>query len=95
MSERQKTTAEPIVDNDRVRITRYTWGPGAETGWHKHPYDYVIVPYRDCKVRVETAIDSFEAGMFRDQPYFREKGVEHNVISIETEDFALIEIEIK
>ncbi len=95
MTQRGKTTAEPIVDNARVRVTRYTWGPGAETGWHKHPYDYVIVPYRDCRVRVENIEGTVEASMFRDQPYFREKGVEHNVISIEAEAFALIEIEIK
>lgn len=86
---------ETIVDNDRIRMTRITWAPGAETGWHTHPHDYVIVPYVDCRVRVETAEKAFEAEMQRDAPYFREKGVTHNVISLEDVPFSLIEIEIK
>lgn len=95
MSTRAKTTAATIVDNERVRVTCFTWAPGAETGWHRHAHDYVIVPYRDCSVRVEMDGTTVEATMFREQPYFREKGVEHNVISLEAEPFSLIEIEIK
>ena len=26
------------VDDERVRITRYDFAPGAETGWHRHQY---------------------------------------------------------
>lgn len=95
METRQKTVATVIADNERVRITRFTWAPGAETGWHTHAHDYVIVPYQDCRVRVEAAGGSFEATMMRDQPYFREKGVTHNVTSTEDQPFSLIEIEIK
>ncbi len=95
MTARETATLDTLVDNDRVRMTRITWTPGAETGWHTHPHDYVIVPYVDCRVRVETADGTFEAGMQRDAPYFREKGVTHNVISLEATPFSLIEIEIK
>ena len=95
MDTRPKTTGELIVDNARVRITRFTWPPGAETGWHRHEYDYVIVPYEDCRVRVESAGGVIDAAMQRDAPYFRDKGVEHNVINIMDRPFTLIEIEIK
>lgn len=95
MTRRETATLDTLVDNDRVRMTRITWAPGAETGWHTHPHDYVIVPYLDCRVRVETAERTFEAEMQRDAPYFREKGVTHNVISLEDMPFSLIEIEIK
>lgn len=86
---------EIIEDNARVRISRITWAPGSQTGWHTHAHDYVIVPNRDCRVRVETTDGTIEAGMYRDQPYSRGKGVHHNVISLEAEPFWLIEIEIK
>jgi beta-alanine degradation protein BauB len=86
---------EVIANNDRVRILRYTLVPGAETGWHKHETDYVIVPYSDCRVRVDTATGSIEAGMRKDEPYFRTRGVEHNVTSVTSEPFSFLEIEIK
>ena len=89
------TKAEVIEDNARVRIVRYTLAPGAGTGWHRHALDYVIVPYDDCRVRVEKAEGSVEAEMFRDVPYFREKGVEHNVTSLMDRPLAFLEIELK
>ena len=38
--------AVPIVqvDNDRVRVTEWRFAPGAATGWHRHEFDYVVVP---------------------------------------------------
>ena len=86
---------EEISDNDRVRILRYTLAPGASTGWHTHLTDYVIVPYADCRVRVETRTATTEAEMWKDKPYFREKGVEHNVTSVSAEPFSFLEIEVK
>jgi hypothetical protein len=95
-SSRQRATSTIVVDNDRVRVTRNTWPAGAETGWHRHEHDYVIVPYSDCRVRVEEPGGVLrEAGMQRDAPYFRARGVEHNVISLMDQPFSLIEIEIK
>lgn len=86
---------EEISDNARVRILRYTLTPGASTGWHTHLTDYVIVPYADCRVRVETRTATIEAEMWKDRPYFRAKGVEHNVTSLMPEPFSFLEIEIK
>ena len=87
--------AELLEDNDRVRIVRYTLEPGAGTGWHKHTLDYVIVPYDDCRVRVDRPGNSIEAEMYRNKPYFRERGVEHNVTSLMDQPFAFLEIELK
>lgn len=87
--------SEVIEDNDRVRIVRFTLAPGAATGWHWHALDYVIVPYDDCRVRVDTTGGSLEAQMFRDRPYFRASGVEHNVTSLTDHPFAFLEIELK
>ena len=86
---------EIIEDNERVRIVRFTLTPGAETGWHTHVLDYVIVPYDDCRVRVDRRDGSVDAAMYRNTPYFRAKGVDHNVTSLSSVPFSFLEIEIK
>ena len=32
------------IDNERVKVTEWRFAPGAETGWHRHEMDYVVVP---------------------------------------------------
>ena len=34
------------IDNERSRVTEWRFAPGAATGFHRHEYDYVIVPGR-------------------------------------------------
>ena len=38
--------AQPTVqiDNETVRVTEWRFTPGAATGYHRHAYDYVVVP---------------------------------------------------
>lgn len=86
---------EIVEDNDRVRIVRYTMLPGTETGWHVHALDYVIVPYADCRVRVDLPGSHVEAEMASNKPYFRKAGVKHNVTSLMPEPFSFLEIELK
>ena len=88
-------TVEIIEDSERVRIVRYTMEPGTETGWHTHALDYVIVPYDDCRVHVESRTATVEAEMKRAAPYFRKAGAEHNVKSAMDHPFAFLEIELK
>ena len=42
--ERLKATATSQIDDDRVRVVRWDFEVGAETGWHKHAMDYIVVP---------------------------------------------------
>ena len=46
MTARETPAAKPTVfiDNERVRVTEWRFAPGAATGWHRHEYDYVVVP---------------------------------------------------
>jgi quercetin dioxygenase-like cupin family protein len=50
---RQQATAVVRIENDRVKATEYSFAPGAETGWHVHGYDYVIVPLTDGRLLLE------------------------------------------
>jgi hypothetical protein len=42
-----RAQATPVVhiDDERFRATEWRFDPGAETGWHVHEHDYVIVPW--------------------------------------------------
>ena len=84
------------VDNDRVRVTEWRGAPGAETGFHVHGMDYVVVPSADGRLKlvspegVETYAD-LKCGV----SYFRKAGVHHNVINASDGEFAFVEIELK
>ena len=88
-------TATVHIDNDRVIVTEYRFAPGANTGWHIHGHDYVVVPLMDGKVRLETPNGPAQAEMKKGVPYFRNQGVEHDVINANDTDYAFIEIELK
>ena len=82
-------------DNSQVIVTRRDFSPGSETGWHRHGYDYVIIPLTDGRMRLETpegeGVVTLEAGAC----YTRVEGTEHNVINDGQEPFAFVEVEIK
>lgn len=84
------------IDNDRVRVTTWRFAPGAATGWHRHEMPYVIVPLARGRLKLVGAdgtetIAELEAGV----PYFREAGVEHDVINPNDFEFAFTETELK
>ena len=91
-------TAEPTkhVGNDRARVTEWRFGArGDNTGWHRHGYDYVIVPLVDGCVEIEDAGGGrTRAEMKKGVAYFREAGVEHDVISANDFEFAFVEVEL-
>jgi quercetin dioxygenase-like cupin family protein len=89
--------AEPHlqVDNARVRVTEWRFAPGAATGYHRHEFDYVVVPLTTGKLRMTGPEGEKEATLTSGVPYFRNAGVEHDVVNANDFPFAFIEIEIK
>ncbi len=83
------------VDNDTVKVTEWRFAPDAQTGWHRHEYDYVVVPVTDGRLRLETPGGEIEAELKTGQSYSRAVGVEHNVINASGRELVFIEIEIK
>ncbi len=84
------------VDNARTRVTEWRFAPGAATGWHRHECDYVIVPGTTGKLRLVGDGDvDFLAELTAGQSYFREAGVEHDVINANDFAFVFVEIEFK
>ena len=93
MSERGTPTV--LIDNDRVRVTRWSFAPGAATGWHTHEHDYVIVPLTDGSLTLVEPDGERESVLTTGVPYFREAGVEHDVVNANDHEFAFVEIEVK
>ena len=89
--------AEPHkqIENEHVIVTEWRFAPGAETGWHRHEYDYVVVPLTTGTLMLESAEGSRTADLKLGQSYTRPAGVEHNVINANAFDLAFIEIELK
>lgn len=83
-------------DNDRVRVTEYRFAPGAETTPHVHQWDYVVVPQTDGELLL-IAPDGTEsrAQLTQGVSYYRQAGVDHNVINAGGAELVFIEVEIK
>ncbi len=95
MTDRPKATATLKIDEPHVRVWEYRFAPGAETGWHVHGHDYVVVPLLDGTLLLEEPGGrSREAGLRAHEPYTRLAGVEHNVINANAFEFAFLEVEL-
>ncbi len=95
MSQRPKAVGTVQVDNDRVKVTEWRFAPGAETGWHRHGYDYVVVPMTTGSLLLDDGKEQRRAGLTAGRSYYRPVGVEHNVINANEHEFAFVEIEFK
>jgi beta-alanine degradation protein BauB len=84
------------ADDDRVRVTTWTFQDGEETGHHRHAYDYIVVPVTGGTFAV---IDPGGATREMTQdaaaPYTGRQGTEHNVINRSGRLASFVEIELK
>ena len=96
MSDSARATSTVFVDNERTRVTEWRFAPGAATGWHRHAHDYVVVPLLDGRLKLigPGGAESF-ADLKAGVPYFREVGVEHDVINASDGEYAFMEVEFK
>lgn len=78
-----------------VRITRWDFEPGADTGHHVHGMGYVVVPMTDLSMLIEDSAGSREIAIAKGAAYRREAGVEHNVVNAGKVPMSFIEIEYK
>lgn len=92
---RPQATPVTHIDDARFRATEWRFAPGAETGWHVHGHDYVIVPLTDGELLLEEpGGGSRRAPLARHVPYSRRTGVEHNVINGGDAPLAFLEVEV-
>jgi quercetin dioxygenase-like cupin family protein len=92
---RQRAEGRLLQETERVLITEWRIAPGAETGWHRHAHDYVVVCLSAGSLLAETANGNVETKLELGQAYSRPAGVEHNIVNPNAGEFAFIEIELK
>ena len=92
---RPKARSELLQDTDRVIVTEWRLAPGAETGWHRHGYDYVVICLTAGRLLAETANGEIETPLRFGQSYVRPQGVEHNIVNPGNEEFVFVEVELK
>jgi quercetin dioxygenase-like cupin family protein len=92
---RPPATSAALLEDAKVKVTRFDFVPGAETGWHRHAMDYVIVPMTPCHFLLEEPGGTRNADMQAGAVYRRNAGVEHNVINAGSVPMSFIEIELK
>lgn len=89
-------TATALYEDERVRVARFDFAPGGQTGWHVHEMEYVIVTLTDCPLRLELpGGDTRETLIEAGRSYSRPKGTEHNVINAGTAPMSFVEVELK
>ena len=93
---RPPATHEVLIDDARVRVTRWDFDPGAETGWHRHGLDYVITTITPCSFLLEEpGGGSRRVDMAAGVAYRRDEGVEHNVVNGGSQPMSFVEVELK
>jgi hypothetical protein len=92
---REAATPVVHVDDGRFKVTEWQFPAGAETGWHIHGHDYVVVPITDGTLRLEEPGGTTrDVPLVQHRPYARRIGVEHNVLNGGDDYLAFIEVEV-
>ncbi len=91
------TLAVPTVqvDNETSIVTEWRFSPGANTGWHQHMYDYVVIPMTSGTLRLKSPDGEHEAELTAGKAYYRQAGIEHDVINANDYEFVFVEVELK
>jgi quercetin dioxygenase-like cupin family protein len=88
--------SDTSADDDRVRITTWTFADGEDTGHHRHEYDYVVVPISGGTFVVTEADGTTrELTQQAATAYVGHAGTEHNVTNRSGDTAVFVEIELK
>ena len=84
-------------EDEQIRVSEWRFAPGSATGWHRHDYDYVVVPMTTGRLLIETkpGEEDFYRDLTTGAPYTGPVGVEHDVINDGDKEIVFIEIELK
>ena len=93
---RPSCTTTLLAEDARVRVARFDFAPGAETGWHRHGHDYVITAITDCPMLIEEPGGAVRRVLVpAGTAYCRREGVEHNVVNDGAVPMSFVEVELK
>ncbi len=88
--------SETSTDDERVRITTWTFEDGDDTRYHRHEYDYVVVPITGGAFEITQADGTTrEMTQRATLAYLGRAGTEHKVINRSGRTAVFVEIELK
>jgi len=93
--QRPEALSKLLEETDRVIVIEWRLAVGAETGWHRHAHDYVVVCLTAGTLLAETPTGNVETQLTFGQSYTRPLGVEHNIVNSGAAEFAFVEVELK
>ena len=47
-----KAQGQVLIENERTKVTKWSFTKGSSTGWHRHEYDYIVVPMFDGELEL-------------------------------------------
>lgn len=84
-----------IIDDGRIRVTRWRFDAGASTALHTHEFDYIVVPITGGEFTVTLPDGSTSTMIQRSgDAYSRPAGIQHNVTNAGRGDASFVEIEL-
>ena len=83
------------VDDDRVRITRWDFAPGASTGWHEHAMPYCVIMVLGGTLAVHDGDRVSHVTLAAGDAYARPRGITHDVMNASDHPMAFVEVEMK
>ena len=74
--QRKKASANIQIDNERIRVTEYSFNRNEETGFHIHQWDYVVIPQtiRQLLLIDNNAVETTSV-LIKGRSYYRKAGV--------------------
>ena len=85
-----------LADDERVRITRWDFAPGATTGWHEHAMPYAIVMVTVGTMLVDAGSgEPTRIDLAAGDSYSRPSGIRHDVKNGGDAPMSFVEIEHK
>tara|TARA_B100000586_G_scaffold28302_1_gene18401 strand:+ start:848 stop:1126 length:279 start_codon:yes stop_codon:yes gene_type:complete len=89
------TKANVLIDNDKVKVTDWSFEIGDSTGHHVHEYSYIVIPMFDGELKIldKNNIETISK-LSKGVAYYRDKREEHNVFNNNNSPYSFIEIEL-
>lgn len=89
-------TGKVLIDNARMRVTEWSFEKrGDNTGWHRHDFDYLVVPMFDGYLDIDLPQgEQMRAELHEGVPYYRDAGAEHDVKNGNDFPCRFIEVEL-
>src|SRR5205823_6940369 len=87
--------SEGLLDNEVVRVTRWTLAPGESIGWHRHEFPYVVVPLAGGRLTFKDANAETPVELVAGNATFRPAGIEHEVLNRGHDRVSFVDTEIK